>query len=99
VPPEIADSCSTVTCLIDLINASAASTTTKNSLKTTLNSAKAYLAIGTPTMKAAACQQLKLFKSSVTTAMNTDPAVAANGALWKSIADTIRAGIPCVAPN
>lgn len=89
----------TVQQILDQINASAATDRNKNALSTYLRSAKSYLALGTPTMKAAACQQLKLFNSAVPVAMRNDPAVAALGLSWIAQSNAIRASIPCVAPN
>lgn len=83
--------------LRNAVNSSGAASASR--LDTYLRSAQSYLALGTPTMKAAACEQLKLFKSAVTTAMRTDPVVAVQGPGWIIQADAIRAGIPCVAPN
>jgi hypothetical protein len=79
--------------------ASGAAGTLPMQLAAYLKSAESYLAIGSPTMKAAACQQLKLFKSAVAVAMRIDSVVLAQGPTWISQADAIRAAVPCVAPN
>lgn len=72
-----------------------ASSTLAPKLNTYLKSIISYLGLNTLAMKSAACQQLTLFKSAVTSAQSSNQLSQALANTWRAAADDIRASIPC----